>query len=87
MTYVGMDVWFWQCVPKAFSVCLTVKPVGEPEVCGKSDTANRKRTLDAPPATLGGMVLVGSPAAFGKLIANETEKWGKVICAANIKAE
>src|SRR5262245_40922805 len=29
---------------------------------GKSDTANRERTLDAPPATLGGMVLVGASA-------------------------
>ena len=28
-----------------------------------------------------------SPADFGKLIADETEKWGKVIRAANIKAE
>ncbi len=33
------------------------------------------------------MVLVGSPADFGKLIAEETDKWGKVIHAANIKAE
>jgi hypothetical protein len=30
---------------------------------------------------------VGSPADFGKLIADETEKWGKVIRAANIKPE
>jgi hypothetical protein len=30
-------------------------------------------------------VLAGSPADFGKLIADETEKWGKVIRAANIK--
>ena len=28
-----------------------------------------------------------SPEDFGKLIADETEKWGKVIRAANIKAE
>jgi hypothetical protein len=28
-----------------------------------------------------------SPAEFGKLIASETEKWGKVIRAANIKPE
>jgi hypothetical protein len=28
-----------------------------------------------------------SPADFGKLIAAETEKWGKVIRAANIKAD
>jgi hypothetical protein len=32
-------------------------------------------------------VLSGSPADFGKLITAETEKWGKVIKAANIKPE
>ena len=36
---------------------------------------------------LGGTLLVGSPADFSKLIADDTEKWGKVIRAANIKAE
>jgi tripartite-type tricarboxylate transporter receptor subunit TctC len=34
---------------------------------------------------LGGTVLVGSPAQFARLIEDETEKWGKVIRAANIK--
>jgi tripartite-type tricarboxylate transporter receptor subunit TctC len=34
---------------------------------------------------LGATVLTGSPAHFGKLIGEETEKWGKVIRAANIK--
>jgi tripartite-type tricarboxylate transporter receptor subunit TctC len=38
-------------------------------------------------ADLGGTVLPGSPADFEKLIADETEKWGKVIRAANIKPE
>jgi tripartite-type tricarboxylate transporter receptor subunit TctC len=38
-------------------------------------------------ADLGGQVLALSPADFGKLIADETEKWGKVIRAANIKPE
>jgi len=38
-------------------------------------------------ADLGGMVLPGSPADFGKLIRDETEKWAKVIRAANIKVE
>ena len=38
-------------------------------------------------ADLGGTGLPGSPADFGKLIADETEKWGKVVRAANIKAE
>jgi tripartite-type tricarboxylate transporter receptor subunit TctC len=36
---------------------------------------------------LGGMALHGSPGDFAKLIADETEKWGNVIRAANIKAE
>jgi tripartite-type tricarboxylate transporter receptor subunit TctC len=36
-------------------------------------------------AELGATVFTGSPADFGKLIADETEKWGKVIRAANIK--
>ncbi len=38
-------------------------------------------------ADLGGTVLPGTPADFGELIADETEKWGKVIRAANIKPE
>jgi len=38
-------------------------------------------------ANLGGTPLLGSPADFGKLISEETEKWGKVIRSANIKAE
>ena len=36
---------------------------------------------------LGGTSLTLSPAEFGKLIADDTEKWGKVIRAANIKPE
>jgi len=38
-------------------------------------------------AELGGVPFPGSPADFGKHIADETEKWGKVIRAAGIKAE
>ena len=38
-------------------------------------------------ADLGAAVLAGTPANFGRLIADETEKWGKVIRAANIKPE
>jgi tripartite-type tricarboxylate transporter receptor subunit TctC len=38
-------------------------------------------------ANLGGDVLVLSPADFSKLIADETEKWGKLIRTLNIKAE
>ena len=38
-------------------------------------------------AELGATVIPGSPADFRKLIADDTEKWGKVIRAAKIKAE
>jgi tripartite-type tricarboxylate transporter receptor subunit TctC len=38
-------------------------------------------------ADLGMTALSGSPGDFGKLIADETEKWAKVIRAANIKPE
>jgi tripartite-type tricarboxylate transporter receptor subunit TctC len=35
----------------------------------------------------GGTVLALSPQEFGKLLSNETEKWGKVVRAANIKLQ
>jgi tripartite-type tricarboxylate transporter receptor subunit TctC len=38
-------------------------------------------------ADLGGMVLAGSPADFGRLIADETTKWGDVVKLAGIKPE
>ena len=38
-------------------------------------------------ADLGVTPLVVSPADFGRLIADETEKWGNVIRTLNIKAE
>jgi hypothetical protein len=43
--------------------------------------------LKARLADLGGIALAGSPADFGKLIAEETEKWAKVIKFAGIKLE
>jgi tripartite-type tricarboxylate transporter receptor subunit TctC len=38
-------------------------------------------------ADIGGEPLSGTPAAFGTLIAAETEKWGKVVRAAGLKPE
>ena len=38
-------------------------------------------------ADLGGTPLPGSPAEFGQLIADETEKWGKVIKFAGIQPQ
>jgi tripartite-type tricarboxylate transporter receptor subunit TctC len=43
--------------------------------------------LKARLADLGGEVLPGSAADFGKLVASETAKWAKVIKFANIKPE
>jgi tripartite-type tricarboxylate transporter receptor subunit TctC len=48
---------------------------------GLADPAIKARLAD-----MGCMVLTGSAADFGKLIADETEKWGKVIRDAGIKA-
>jgi tripartite-type tricarboxylate transporter receptor subunit TctC len=47
-----------------------------------ADPKFKARVSDA-----GGVVLPGSPTDFARLIADETEKWSKVIRAANIKAE
>jgi tripartite-type tricarboxylate transporter receptor subunit TctC len=49
---------------------------------GLADPKMRARLAD-----LGGTPLPGSPAQFGKLIVDETEKWGKVIKSAGIKPE
>jgi tripartite-type tricarboxylate transporter receptor subunit TctC len=42
-------------------------------------------TLKARFADLGGTTLIGSAANFGKLVSENTEKWGKVVKAAGIK--
>jgi tripartite-type tricarboxylate transporter receptor subunit TctC len=47
-----------------------------------ADAKIKARLID-----LGFTVLGGSPADFGKLISDDTEKWGKVIRAAHIKVE
>jgi tripartite-type tricarboxylate transporter receptor subunit TctC len=49
---------------------------------GLADSKIKARLAD-----LGGTVLTGSPADFGRLIAADTEKWGKLIRVANIKPE
>ena len=49
---------------------------------GVSDPRIRARI-----AELGAAPLIGSPTDYAKFVDGETEKWGKVIRAANIKAE
>jgi tripartite-type tricarboxylate transporter receptor subunit TctC len=49
---------------------------------GLVDPKLRARLVD-----LGGMLIAGPPAQFGKLIADETEKWAKVVKFAGVKPE
>jgi tripartite-type tricarboxylate transporter receptor subunit TctC len=53
------------------------------EINASSDDPKIKERLEG----LGGIPISMTPAEFGKLIADETEKWGKVIRAAGITAE
>ena len=61
------------------------------EIIGKLNTEINAGLVDpklkARFADLGGTVLPGSAADFGKLIADDTEKWGKVIKFAGIKPQ
>jgi tripartite-type tricarboxylate transporter receptor subunit TctC len=62
-----------------------------PEIVDKLNkeinTALADPKIKARLADLGGAVLPGTPADFGKLIADETEKWGKVVKFTGIKAD
>ena len=73
--------WFGVCAPNATPAEI-VEKLNKEINAGLVDPKIKARLAD-----LGASVLAGSPADFGKLIAEETEKWAKVIRAANIKPE
>jgi tripartite-type tricarboxylate transporter receptor subunit TctC len=73
--------WFGIAAPKGTSDDI-VEKLNRETNAGLADPTIKARLDD-----MGGMLLTGSPSDFGKLIANETEKWGRVIREANIKAE
>jgi tripartite-type tricarboxylate transporter receptor subunit TctC len=73
--------WFGIAAPKATPADI-VERLNRETNAGLADQRIAARLAD-----MGGMPLTGSPADFGKLIADETDKWGKVIRAAGIKAE
>ena len=75
------SVWFGVGAPRTTPVAIIDKLNTE------INAALADPKIKARLADLGGSVLTGSSADFAKLIADETEKWGKVIRAANIKAE
>ena len=75
------SIWFGVGAPRA-------TPVEIVERLNKEiNTALADPTMKAKLAEQGGELLPGSPADFAKLIAEETEKWGKVIQAANIRPD
>jgi tripartite-type tricarboxylate transporter receptor subunit TctC len=73
--------WFGLAAPKDTPAAL-IAVVNKETNAGLAEARVVARLHD-----MGGVPLTGSPADLGKLIAEETEKWGKVIRAANIKAE
>ncbi len=73
--------WNGVCAPRNTPVEIIQKLNGVINA-GLADPKLQARLTD-----LGATTLAGSPADFGKLIADETEKWGKVIRLANVKIE
>jgi len=73
--------WFGVAAPKATPATI-VDSLNKEINAGLADPTIKARIAD-----MGGMALTGAPADFDKLIALETDKWGKVIRAAGIKAQ
>jgi tripartite-type tricarboxylate transporter receptor subunit TctC len=75
------SAWFGVGAPKATPADI-VEKLNKEINAGLSDPELRRRLAEG-----GGTVLPGSPADFGKLIVEETEKWGKVVKFAGVKAD
>jgi tripartite-type tricarboxylate transporter receptor subunit TctC len=73
--------WFGIGAPRATPAEI-IKFLNEETNAGLADPTIKVRLAD-----IGCMLLKGSSADFGKLIADETDKWGKIIREAHIKAE
>ncbi len=73
--------WFGVAAPKGTPADI-VNVLNQQINAGLADPTIKARLAD-----MGGMLLAGSPADLGKLIAAETDKWGKVIREAGIMAE
>jgi tripartite-type tricarboxylate transporter receptor subunit TctC len=79
----GYEAFAWQGIgaPKDTPPDIIAKLNSE-IIAGLADPKIKERI-----ANLGGIPMPMTPPEFGKLIANETEKWGKVIKFANIKPQ
>jgi len=75
------SVWFGLGVPKG-TPAEVINKLNQETNAALTDIKIKARMAES-----GGTVLPGSPADFGKLIAEETEKWSKVVQEANIKPE
>jgi tripartite-type tricarboxylate transporter receptor subunit TctC len=75
------SVWFGLGAPRGTPAEIIDK-LNQETNAALADSKIRARMAES-----GGNALAGSPVDFGKLIADETEKWAKVIRAANITAE
>ena len=73
--------WFGVAAPKDTPVAIVERLNAE------INAALADPTISARLADMSGMALAGSPAAFAAVIADETDKWGKVIRAAHIKVQ
>ncbi|HLQ91126.1 MAG TPA: tripartite tricarboxylate transporter substrate binding protein [Xanthobacteraceae bacterium] len=76
-----MTAWFGVGVPKGTPADI-IDRLNREINSGLSDPKLQARFVSE-----AGTVIGGSPADFGKLIADETEKWAKVIAATNMKPE
>jgi len=75
------STWFGVGAPQATPAEI-VEKLNKEINAGLADPKLKARLAD-----LGGTPFQSSPSEFGKFIADDTEKWGKVIRAANIKPE
>jgi tripartite-type tricarboxylate transporter receptor subunit TctC len=76
-----VSTWYGVCAPMG-TPAEVIDKINKEINAGLADPTMKARLAD-----LGGITMAGSPDDFGKLIADETEKWGKIIRAANIKPE
>ena len=73
--------WFGVCAPRATPVEI-VDRLNREINAGLVDAKLKARLAD-----LGATVFAGSPSDFGEHIAAQTEKWGKVVRTANLRAD
>ena len=73
--------WYGVCVP-AKTPAEIVDRLNQEINAGLADAKLKARF-----AEVGSTVFVNSPSGFAKHIADETEKWGKVVRAANLRAD